>query len=76
MNILLSNENKNYSYQENEIISHIDDMTHRIHFCLLLDIHKINRYEINKTLISISDQIYKNFCIVLRDDINIEQENT
>lgn len=74
LNILLSNENKNYSHQENEIMSHIEDMTRKIHFCLLLDIHKINRYEINKTLISISDQIYKNFCIALRDNISIEEE--
>ena len=55
-------------------MSHIEDMTRKIHFCLLLDIHKINRYEINKTLISISDQIYKNFCIALRDNISIEEE--
>lgn len=70
LNILINTMNSTYRAQEDEITQYINNLTRPIHFYIHIDINNSNINELNRTLDSLMNQLYKKFSIVIDNNID------
>jgi glycosyltransferase involved in cell wall biosynthesis len=70
LNILIDTMNSTYRAQEDEITQYINNLTRPIHFYIHIDINNSNINELNRTLDSLMNQLYKKFSIVIDNNID------